>query len=53
MSATVPMSIIKQFNIQAGDKLSWKLTIDNGELAIIVRPVKGKKYGDQTNVRIE
>ena len=42
MRATVPISIIKQFNLQAGDKLSWKLKIENGELVIIVRPVKGK-----------
>jgi hypothetical protein len=28
MRATVPMSIIKQFNLKAGDKLSWKLKIE-------------------------
>ena len=40
MRATVPMSIIKQFNLQAGDKLSWKLKIEDGELVIIVKPLK-------------
>jgi len=44
MRATVPMSIIKQFNLQAGDKLSWKLKVENGELVIIVRPIKGEEY---------
>jgi len=40
MRATVPMSIIKQFNLKAGDKLSWKIDIIDGKLAIIVRPIK-------------
>jgi len=40
MRATVPMSIIKQFNLKAGDKLSWKLKVSEGELVIIVKPVK-------------
>jgi bifunctional DNA-binding transcriptional regulator/antitoxin component of YhaV-PrlF toxin-antitoxin module len=40
MRATVPMSIIKQFNLKAGDKLSWKLKIEDGELVVIVRPIK-------------
>ena len=40
MRATVPMSIIKQFNLKAGDKLSWKLKIENGELVVIVKPIK-------------
>jgi len=42
MRTTVPMSIIKQFNLQAGDKLSWKLKIEDGKLVIIVRPVNGE-----------
>ena len=42
MRATVPMSIIKQFNLKAGDKLSWKLKAENGELLIIVRPIKNQ-----------
>lgn len=45
MRATVPMSIIKQFNLRAGDKLGWKLKIEDGELVIIVRPIKGDKNG--------
>ena len=40
MRATVPMSIIKQFNLKAGDKLSWKLKAEEGELIIIVKPIK-------------
>ena len=44
MRATVPMSIIKQFNLNAGDKLSWKLKVEKGELVIIVKPIKN--YGE-------
>jgi len=40
MRATVPISIIKQFSLKAGDKLSWKLKVENGDLIIIVRPIK-------------
>jgi len=43
MRATVPMSIIKQFSLQAGDKLSWKLKVEEGELVIIVKPVKDSR----------
>lgn len=43
MRATVPMSIIKQFNLTAGDKLSWKLKVEEGELVIIVKPVKDSR----------
>lgn len=40
MRATVPMSIIKQFGLKAGDKLGWKLKVEEGELVIIVKPLK-------------
>ena len=40
MRATVPMSIIRQFNLKARDKLSWRLKVEDGELVIIVRPIK-------------
>ncbi|MDH5782477.1 MAG: AbrB family transcriptional regulator [Candidatus Bathyarchaeota archaeon] len=40
LRTTVPISIIKQFDLEAGDKLSWKLKVEKGELVILVRPVK-------------
>ena len=40
LRTTVPMSIVKQFNLEAGDKLSWKLKVEEGELVIIVKPLK-------------
>lgn len=45
MRATIPMSIIKQFNLKAGDKLSWRLKVEEGELVIIVKPIKDSGEG--------
>jgi bifunctional DNA-binding transcriptional regulator/antitoxin component of YhaV-PrlF toxin-antitoxin module len=42
LRTTVPMSIVRQFTLKTGDKLSWKIDIKNGELVIVVRPVKAK-----------
>lgn len=43
LRTTVPMSIVKQFNLQAGDKLEWVFHIKDGEMVILVRPTKEKK----------
>jgi len=46
LRTTVPASIIKQFNLKDGDKVSWLLRAEGGEMVIIVQPVKateGKK----------
>lgn len=43
LRTTVPMSIVRQFNLKTGDRLSWKIDIKNGELVILVRPVKKEK----------
>ena len=51
MRATVPMSIIKQFNLKAGDKLSWKLKVEEGELVILVRPLKNSEEKQQSGKR--
>lgn len=37
---TVPASIISQFNLKQGDKLLWELKAKNGDLIIVVKPVK-------------
>jgi hypothetical protein len=34
------MSIVRQFTLRAGDRIGWKIDIKNGELVVIVRPVK-------------
>jgi hypothetical protein len=43
LRTTVPMSIVKQFTLHAGDRIGWKIDIKNGELVVIVRPVKNSK----------
>lgn len=40
LRTTVPISILKQFKLEAGDKLDWGLEAKNNELIIVVKPVK-------------
>ena len=40
LRTTIPMGIVKQFNISEGDKLDWEIRAENGELIIIVKPIK-------------
>jgi len=42
LRTTVPMSVVKQFNLTQGDKLDWTFEIMDGNLVIVVRPVKIK-----------
>jgi bifunctional DNA-binding transcriptional regulator/antitoxin component of YhaV-PrlF toxin-antitoxin module len=45
LRTTIPVGIVKQFNISEGDKLNWEIRADGGELIIIVKPLKEKKGG--------
>jgi bifunctional DNA-binding transcriptional regulator/antitoxin component of YhaV-PrlF toxin-antitoxin module len=40
LRTTVPMSIVRQFTLKAGDRIGWKIDIKNGELVVVVRPIK-------------
>ncbi len=40
LRTTVPMSIIKNFKLKAGDKLDWNFDIKDGKMIILVQPVK-------------
>lgn len=40
LRTTVPMSIIKQFKLKAGDKLDWNFEVKDSQLVLIVRPIK-------------
>lgn len=40
LRTTVPMSILKQFDLEAGDKLDWGFEARNSELIIVVRTIK-------------
>jgi antitoxin component of MazEF toxin-antitoxin module len=39
LRTTIPMSIVRQFNLKAGDRIGWKFEVKNGELVIVVRPI--------------
>jgi len=40
LRTTVPIFIVRQFNLKEGDMLNWELNVIDGELTIIVKPVK-------------
>jgi bifunctional DNA-binding transcriptional regulator/antitoxin component of YhaV-PrlF toxin-antitoxin module len=40
LRTTVPMSIVKQFNLKTGDRLNWVFDVKNGEMIIVVKPSK-------------
>lgn len=40
LRTTVPASIARQFNLNNGDKLDWSLRAEDGEMIIIVKPLK-------------
>jgi bifunctional DNA-binding transcriptional regulator/antitoxin component of YhaV-PrlF toxin-antitoxin module len=42
LRTTVPYSIVKQFGLTEYDKLEWSLKVENGELIIQVKPLKGE-----------
>ena len=39
LRTTVPMSIVKHFNLKQGDQLNWKIEASKNELIIIVKPI--------------
>ena len=40
LRTTVPSGIIKQFELNEGDNLYWKLEPRNDELIVVIRPFK-------------
>ena len=40
LRTTVPTHIVSQFNLQAGNKLTWELEVVNGKLKIVINPIK-------------
>lgn len=45
LRTTVPMSIVKQFQLTEYDKLDWSLKAEGGELIIQIKPIKDKTTG--------
>jgi|TARA_R100001460_G_scaffold2834_15_gene8914 hypothetical protein len=40
LRTTVPMWLVEQFSLEAGDRLSWRLDTDGSSMYIKVLPVK-------------
>ncbi len=40
LRSIVPASIVKQFSLKDHDKLDWSLEAKDGEIIIVVKPVK-------------
>ena len=40
LRTTIPMGIVKQFNLSQGDRFNWEIKAEDGELIIVVRPLK-------------
>ncbi len=43
LRTTVPMSIRKQFGLEEGDNLVWKIDVSDNKLIIVVEPKKTGK----------
>ena len=46
LRTTVPIGIVRQFDLSEGDKLHWKIETRNNELIIVVKPIKKANNGD-------
>ena len=40
LRTTIPASIVRQFGLQAGDKIEWNLKAEGSILQIIITPAK-------------
>lgn len=42
LRTTVPMSVVRQFDLKSGDRLDWSFDIKDGKMVIMVRPITEK-----------
>ena len=40
LRTTVPMSIVRQFDLSTQDRLGWNLEVIDGKMKIIIMPIK-------------
>ncbi|RLF08890.1 MAG: AbrB family transcriptional regulator [Thermoprotei archaeon] len=43
LRTTIPVSIVRQFNLSEGNKLAWEIRAEKGEHVIVVKPFKRKE----------
>ncbi len=41
LRTTVPSGIVKLFDLKEGDRFRWEIKADNGELLIVIKPIRG------------
>jgi uncharacterized protein YxjI len=41
LRTTIPMPVVKQWKLKEGDKLDWEWKVQDGEMVLIVRMVRG------------
>jgi bifunctional DNA-binding transcriptional regulator/antitoxin component of YhaV-PrlF toxin-antitoxin module len=42
LRATIPEGIVAFLDIKEGDKLDWRMDIQNGERVVVVKKIKGE-----------
>ncbi len=42
LRTTIPMWIVDHYNLDAGDKVSWKFKVENGDMVVMLRPLRGE-----------
>lgn len=45
---TVPMSVVRQWQMKKGDKLDWEWKIFDGEMVLVVRHVKANNNNNNS-----
>ncbi len=41
LRTTIPIVVVRQLNIKEGDKLHWEFAVENGEIIVKFRKIKG------------
>jgi bifunctional DNA-binding transcriptional regulator/antitoxin component of YhaV-PrlF toxin-antitoxin module len=42
LRTTVPMGIVRQFNLSEGDSINWEIRAEGDNLIIVVKPLKDR-----------
>jgi len=41
LRTSIPIAVVKQINIKEGDRLHWEFAVENGEIIVKFRKIKG------------
>ncbi len=45
LRTTIPVGIVRQFNLSEGDKINWEIRAEDKELIIVIRPMRKVSHG--------